>query len=56
MPHYKVMKVPNKNCYKVMNDKTKVVVAKCATLKNAKEQAKLLNMMDHRTVSIKRKM
>jgi len=43
---YKVMKVPNKMCYKVM--KGSVVAAKCTTLAKAKAQVKLLNMLDHR--------
>ena len=49
---YKVVKVPNKNCWKVM--KGSVVHTKCGTLANAKKQVKLLNMLDHRTYAHKK--
>lgn len=45
---YKVEKVRNKQCWKVVNTKTGVVHTKCGTLANAKKQLSLLNMLDHR--------
>jgi len=53
MPNYKVVKVPNKNCYKVMRGT--VIHAKCATLANAKKQVALLNQLDFRSSRIKKK-
>jgi hypothetical protein len=53
MPDYKVVKVPNKNCWKVMRGS--VIHSKCATLANAKKQAKLLKELDYRMVAHKKK-
>jgi len=52
MPNYKVMKVPNKNCWKVMRGS--VVHTKCGTLANAKAQVRLLNQLDFRTSAHKK--
>jgi len=52
---YKVEKVRNKNCWKVVNAKTGVVHTKCSTLANAKAQVRLLNMLDHRSYAHKKK-
>lgn len=46
MPDYKIKKVPNESCYKVMRGS--VVHMKCGTLANAKKQVKLLNQLDFR--------
>jgi tRNA(Phe) wybutosine-synthesizing methylase Tyw3 len=51
MPHYKISKVPNKNCWKVMRGS--VIHTKCATLANAKKQVALLNKLDHRSFAHK---
>jgi NADH:ubiquinone oxidoreductase subunit E len=40
-------KVPNKNCYRVTNKRTKKVMAKCATQENAKKQLKLLRAIQN---------
>jgi tRNA(Phe) wybutosine-synthesizing methylase Tyw3 len=45
------MKVPGKNCWKVMRGS--VIHTKCGTLANAKAQVKLLNQMDFRTAGHK---
>lgn len=39
---YKTRKVRNKNCYKVYNQKTKRVFAKCTTKKKARKQVNIL--------------
>jgi len=39
---YSMRKVPNKNCYKVINKRTKRVLSRCATKENAKKQIRLL--------------
>ena len=44
---YMIRKVRNKNCYKVMNKKTKKIHAKCATLENAKRQQRLLSAIKY---------
>ena len=50
---YTIRKVRNKDCYKVYDktidskSKKKKVFAKCATLKNAKRQQRLLNAIKH---------
>ena len=41
-----VRKLPNQNCYRVFNDKTKVIHSKCSSLGNAKSQQRLLNAVD----------
>ena len=43
---YKIVKVPNKECYTVMRGK--VVAMKCVSLANAKKGVKMLNMLDFR--------
>ena len=50
---YVVRKVPNKQCWKVVNDKTGVVHTKCGTLANAKKQKALLNQLDFRHTTTK---
>jgi len=35
-------KVPNKNCYRVTNTKTRRVMSKCSSKANAKKQLRLL--------------
>jgi hypothetical protein len=44
---YTLRKVANKNCYKVMNRKTKRVFAKCTTKEKAKKQIRLLNAIEY---------
>ncbi len=44
---YTIRKVSKKNCYKVMNRKTKRVFAKCSTKENAKKQMRLLNAIEY---------
>jgi hypothetical protein len=44
---YKIRKVSNKNCYKVINAKTKKVHAKCTSKKNAEKQVRLLKALDY---------
>lgn len=48
---YKTRKVRNKPCYSVKkqikNKKTKRVYSKCASLKNAKAQIRLLNAIEY---------
>jgi hypothetical protein len=41
-----VRKLPNQNCYRVFNDKTKTIHSKCSSLGNAKSQQRLLNAVD----------
>ena len=52
MPNYKVVKVPNKNCWKVMRGA--VIHMKCGTLSNAKKQVALLNELDFRSKAHKK--
>ena len=40
---YVIRKVYRKNCFKVMNKKTKKIYSKCATKENVKKQVRLLN-------------
>ena len=40
-------KIAKKNCYKVMNRKTKRVFAKCTTKEKAKKQLRLLNAIEY---------
>ena len=44
---YSIRKIPKKNCYKVMNTKTKRVFSKCTTKENAKKQLRLLNAIEY---------
>jgi len=44
---YTIRKVSKKNCYKVMNRKTKRVFAKCTTKEKAKKQLRLLNAIEY---------
>ena len=44
---YSVRKVPNKNCYRVSNKKTKKVFAKCTSKKNATRQMRLLRAIEN---------
>ena len=41
-----VRKMPNQNCYRVYNSKSKVIHSKCSTLANAKKQQRLLNAVE----------
>lgn len=44
---YKIRKVRNKDCYKVYNQKTKKVFAKCTTRNKAKKQERLLRAIKY---------
>lgn len=44
---YTCRKVPKKNCYRVMNKKTKKVFAKCTSKSNAKKQMRLLRAIEN---------
>jgi hypothetical protein len=44
---YTIRKLAKKNCYKVMNKKTKRVFAKCTTKEKAKKQLRLLNAIEY---------
>jgi len=44
---YATRKVPNKNCYRVYNRKTKRVFARCASKKNAEKQLRLLRALKY---------
>jgi len=46
MPYY-TRKVRGKNCYRVVNKKSKKVFAKCSTLDNAKQQLRLLRALQN---------
>lgn len=39
---YTIRKIPNKDCYKVYNRKSKKVFSKCSTKENAIKQLRLL--------------
>ena len=52
---YTIRKVSNKNCYKVMNKKTKRVFAKCTTKEKAKKQLRLLNAVEYNKNFVPRK-
>lgn len=41
-----IKKLPNKSCFQVQNVRTKVIHAKCTTLKKAEAQKRLLNAID----------
>lgn len=44
---YIIRKVRNKDGYKVYNNKTKKVYAKCTSHENAVKQVRLLNAIEH---------
>ena len=44
---YKIRKLPNKNMYRVYNDRTKEVKAKETTLAKAQKMVRLLNAVNH---------
>lgn len=44
---YTIRKVRNKPCYHVYRDKSRKILSKCATLKNAKKQIALLGAIEH---------
>jgi hypothetical protein len=44
---YTIRKIAKKNCYKVMNRKSKRVFAKCTTKEKAKKQLRLLNAIEY---------
>lgn len=44
---YKSRKVRGKDCYRVINNKTKKVFAKCSTLINTKKQLRLLRAIQN---------
>lgn len=44
---YTMRKVPKKNCYRIINRKTKKVFSKCATKENAKKQLRLLRAIQY---------
>lgn len=44
---YTIRKVPNKECYRVRNAKTKRVFARCSTRKNAEAQVRLLRAIEN---------
>jgi hypothetical protein len=48
-------KVPNKNCYRVSNRKSKRVMAKCASKKNATKQLRLLRAIQNNKNFVPRK-
>jgi len=44
---YTMRKVPNKSCYRVVNNKTGKVKARCSTKKNAMKQMRLLRALEN---------
>ena len=44
---YTIRKVPNKNCYKLLNRHTKRVFSKCTSKENAKKQLTLLKAIKY---------
>lgn len=52
---YTIRKVTKKDCYKVMNRKTKRVFAKCTTKEKAKKQLRLLNAIEYNKNFVPRK-
>jgi hypothetical protein len=44
---YTIRKVRGRPCYRVKNRKTKRVLSRCASKKNAKAQVRLLHAIDH---------
>jgi hypothetical protein len=51
---YTIRKVPKKNCYKVMNKRTRRVFSKCSTNANAKKQLRLLNAIEYNPNFVRR--
>ncbi len=43
---YRTRKVPNRNCYRVYNRKSKKVFAKCTSKTNAMKQLRLLRAIE----------
>ena len=52
---YTMRKVPNKKCYRVSNRKSKRVMAKCASKKNAEKQLRLLRAIQNNKNFVPRK-
>lgn len=46
---YKIRKVTNPDCYKVINSDTGKIYAKCTSLEKAKKQMRLLYMIENVT-------
>jgi hypothetical protein len=44
---YQSRKVRGKDCYRVINKRTKKVFAKCSTLENSKKQMRLLRAIEN---------
>lgn len=44
---YAIRKMPKRNCYKVFNKNTKKIFAKCASMKNAQKQLRLLRALQN---------
>lgn len=44
---YTIRKIPNKQCYRVSNSKSKKVFSKCASKENAQKQMKLLRGLQY---------
>lgn len=44
---YEIKKVKNKTCYKLINKKNKHIFSKCSSLKNVKNQMRLLNAIKY---------
>jgi len=51
---YKIRKIRNKDCYSVKNSISGKIHSKCATLKNAKAQKRLLDSLESRGGSVRR--
>ena len=52
---YKIQKVRNKNCYKVIAIKSGKLMSKCTTKEKAKKQVKYLYMLDEKKKKKKKK-
>jgi hypothetical protein len=44
---YVLRKLPNQDCFRVYNQRTKKVYAKCSSLHNAKRQIRLLKAIEY---------
>lgn len=44
---YTIRKLPNKNCFRVMNTTSKKIHSKCTTRKNAEKQIRLLRAIEY---------
>jgi hypothetical protein len=53
---YTMRKVPKKNCYKVYNNKTKRVFAKCTTKVKAQKQMRLLRAIENNKKFVPRRL